>query len=79
MKSRFVAYYDYGMGGVILFVYAREPSEITQKYPELSILSSLPAWVTPEHEAKIGNARTFDIDATPTGFLEALVHERTKR
>lgn len=76
MKTQFIAYYDYGHGAVLMFVYARSSTEITYAYPELQILDSLPVPMTPEEEAKMATVLLFDIDAPPTDVLDAILGRR---
>ena len=69
-KTRYLACHDYGMGGVWAFVTARNPDEITAKYPQLTVVVDRPSWMTPESEP--GEDMTFDIDDPPAGWLTAL-------
>jgi hypothetical protein len=47
-KSEFLAYYDYGMGGVFCRFYARSAEEIGAKYPMLVVVEDRPAWLDDE-------------------------------
>lgn len=77
MKHRLIVYYDYGMRGVMMFIYARSADEITRAYPELSILDALPTSATPQYVTSVERNLTYDIDAPPTGVLASLIQTRT--
>ncbi len=55
----FLACYDYGMGGVWLYVEAESTSELVRRYPALTAFDEPPGWWTPEEEkatrAKVGD------------------------
>ena len=70
VKSRYLVCDDYGMGGVWAFITARSPDEITAKYPQLTVATERPYWMTTEDEP--GEAMTFDIDDPPSGWLTVL-------
>lgn len=78
MKEKYLAMYDYGTGGVWLFMYARSPDEIVRKYPELKVVDSKPAWMTDEYIEFMHNKFTFDIDDPPTGWLIEMVNSRNQ-
>ncbi len=67
VKHRYLCCYDYGTGGVWVYVFAREQEEITAKYPKLTVIHQRPAWMTNDHEPS--ENMTFDIDAQPTGWI----------
>jgi hypothetical protein len=69
-KSRYLVCYDHGMGGVWASITADSPDEITTKYPQLTVLTERPSWMTIEKEP--GVDMTFDIDDPPTGWLTLL-------
>jgi len=82
-KKKYLTLYDYQTGGVWSFIYARSEEEILRKYPELQIMderiwerSLYPPDFSEEERAKLNLARTFDIDAEPSGFLRSLVESR---
>jgi hypothetical protein len=60
--------YDYGAGGVWAVIAARSQEEITQKYPFLKVQMTRPDWMTDDYYNKF-QARAFDIDEPPTGWL----------
>ena len=70
MKRRFLCCYDYGMGGVWVYILARNPDEIAAKHPSLMVVPETPTWMTDEHQP--GPEMTFDIDQPPTGWLTHL-------
>jgi hypothetical protein len=76
-KTKYLSVYDYGQGGVWLYLFARSPGEITKKYPELKVVTERPAWLRGEELRRV-EAMTFDIDDPPNGWLETLVRERAK-
>ena len=42
--------YDYGQGGVWIYIDANSPSEITDSYPDLIVFEVPPAWWNEEME-----------------------------
>lgn len=70
VKQSFLCCYDYGQGGIWLYVYAREPEEITSKYPDLKVIHDQPSWMTAEDQP--GASMTFDVDDEPTGWLRQI-------
>lgn len=78
-KTKHLAVYDYGTGGIWLYILARSPNEIIEKYPELKVVSHHPSWLTSERKQSIEDKFTFDIDDPPKGWLESLVQQRSKR
>ena len=46
----FLACYDYGQGGIWLYVEGESASDITTKYPALTIVDVLPPWWNEEFE-----------------------------
>jgi hypothetical protein len=77
-KRPYLVVYDYGMGGVWIFIDARNPEEIEAKYPELTVAAVRPDWLTDDRWEQIDRDAHFDIDDEPTGFLAALVEERKR-
>jgi hypothetical protein len=69
-KHRILCCYDYGIGGVWIYVFARTTEEIRTKYPELTVVEERPAWVTAGEEPD--ENMTFDIDRAPTGWLREI-------
>lgn len=75
MKQRYLAVYDYGMGGLWGYVLASSPREITDKYPEVTVVGDEPPWMTDERRAKL---EVVDIhDPIPKGILANVELDRT--
>jgi hypothetical protein len=53
---KYLVCYDYGAGGVWLYVEAESPSEITATYRDLKVFETPPSWMTPEAERSIRGA-----------------------
>ena len=57
---KYLVCYDYGTGGVWLYVDAASASDITAKYRDLTVVETPPAWLTLEEDARIrGNVGPF--------------------
>ncbi len=71
-KKPYLAVYDYGMGGIWIYVYAESADQIAARYPGLTVISEWREWMTPDRLieiiAAIGPQMTFDIDQ-PDGWL----------
>lgn len=71
-KRPYLAVYDYGTGGIWIYVYAKSAEQITERYPGLTVITEWRDWMTPERVIElttgIGSDMTFDID-TPDGWL----------
>ncbi len=78
VKRKFMAVYDYGMGGTWSIIYARSAKEITNKFPQLTVYDyeQLPTWVTPEWLKILGSERIYDIDDPPTEYFKLLLEEK---
>jgi hypothetical protein len=72
VKNRYLALYDYGMGGIWVYITARSSEEITAKYPGLNVVMNHPEWMTPDEEPN--DSMTFDVDDPPSGWLASLNH-----
>lgn len=75
VKRKFLAVYNYGMGGSWMFINARSAGEIRARYPILDVVESIPEWMTPEVRRQIERVHTYDIDDPPTGSFLALLKE----
>ncbi|MNR52835.1 hypothetical protein D3C85_1727490 [compost metagenome] len=75
-KQRFLVCYDYGMGGLWAFIYARSSEEILGKYPELFIATEQPGWMDENKMADIESRESHDIDGEPFGVLRVVIEER---
>jgi hypothetical protein len=74
MKKQYLVVHDYGTGGVWAIISARSEEEICEKYPGLKIVNDRPAWMSDMAYENIRESNSFDIDATPAGWL-ARLHE----
>lgn len=70
MKRPFLTFYDYGQGGVWLFLLAESEEQIRERYPDLQIAEKPPPSLDEEQLADI-RARTLDIDDETDPFLAA--------
>ncbi len=56
---QFLAVYDYGMGGIWLYVEAPNAAQVVERYPALTVIHEPPPWWTPKLEretrAKVGD------------------------
>jgi hypothetical protein len=58
--TEYLVCYDYGQGGVWLYLTATDKSVIEDKYPALTVLDAPPPWWTDELEAKARNKKESD-------------------
>jgi hypothetical protein len=70
--------YDYGSGGLWGVMRANSAEEILAKYPELSVTSERPTWLTDVIMEEIRGAESHDIDDEPSGLLEAVLADRSR-
>jgi hypothetical protein len=70
-EREFLVAYDYGMGGVWAFATAQSEADISEVFPELTIVAETPAWMTPEEERKIRSVSCFVV-SDPTTYQEWL-------
>jgi hypothetical protein len=68
LRTRFLVLHDYGQGGLWAFVEAASAAEIEEKYREVRVITTTPAWLTAEHQQKLD---VHDVDQ-PTGWLAML-------
>ena len=69
MPQRFLTVYGYGSGGVWQYFTAPSADEIRTKYPALTIVPTIPAWIQEEGSAPL---REYDINSEPDAFLTEL-------
>jgi hypothetical protein len=69
MKRRYLAVYDYRVGGVWALVAANSSAEITERYPVLIVNEDRPSWMTDEVYHRIAETSAFDIDDPPPNWL----------
>ena len=68
-QNRYLTVYDYGMGGVWTFILAPSADAITEKYPQLEVVSEPPPWMV---EEGIEKTRVVHLDDADDPFLAAL-------
>ncbi len=61
-KRRFLVAYDYGQGGIWAFLWARSEDEIQQAFRDLTVVDSMPPWLTGDELAITEQRMTFDIN-----------------
>jgi hypothetical protein len=76
MKKNYLAVYDYGSGGVWMFIAARSKTEINTLYPQLTVVDVWPDWLTGEQLENVCKDFSFDIDKPPTGILRELAIQK---
>jgi hypothetical protein len=76
MKKRFLAVHDYGLGGIWMYVDSPDAATIEQRYRELKVFETVPAFFSDEDLVRIERELHFDIDAPPSGYLAELVARR---
>ena len=67
VRNRYLVVYDYGQGGVWAYITAESPEQITDGFPELSVVEATPDWMTDEVRKTLEARMSFDID-DPTGW-----------
>ena len=73
-KTRFLAVYDYGTGGVWAFVLARTSLEIEKRFTNLRVVDHAPSWMTHEKRVDLEERMTFDIDdINPNDWIAQLL------
>lgn len=83
-KRRYLAVYDYGMGGIWLLMDAPSKGDIEGRYPELEVYETRPDWMSPADDKDyradcLAQGMCWDIDAPPSGWLKTLVDNRKLR
>lgn len=48
---KYLACYDYGQGGIWIYIEAESPSQISEAYRDLIVFETPPTWWTPEMES----------------------------
>jgi hypothetical protein len=77
MKRLYLVLYDYGQRGVWAYVLAASKAEITEKFPELSIVDEAPSWMSDEFRAALEQRVKRIDDPAPAGLLtDILAHCR---
>jgi hypothetical protein len=68
--------YDYGQGGVWAYVLAASKAEITEKFPELSIVDEAPSWMSDEFRATLEQHVEHIDNPAPAGLLTDILGDR---
>jgi hypothetical protein len=76
-KNRYLVAYDYGQGAVWAYITAESPSQITDRFPDLSVVEDPPSWMTEEVRRTIEDRMNFDLE-NPSGWLAGF-NERRRR
>ena len=69
-KRPFLVAYDYGMGGLWGVMLARSEDEIRDRYPELGVARTRPAWMSDERYDQLYEEELHDIDGAPWGIID---------
>jgi hypothetical protein len=77
MRSRYLVVYDYGQGGIWAYITAESAEQITDHFPDLSVVESPPDWMTDEVRQRIEDRMSFDID-DPTGWPATFAEGRRR-
>jgi hypothetical protein len=78
-KAEYLVCYDYGMGGLWGVFLARTPDEITAMYPELTVVSERPKWMTDPEYQGLRDRELHDIDGAPWGILNVVIEDRKSK
>lgn len=76
--GEFLVVYDYGMGGLWGVLIAPSLGAIAAKFPELSVASALPPWMTTADLERTREEPLGLDDEPPQGLLKALVADRER-
>ena len=76
MKQKFLVNYEYGMGGVWALVMANSEEQISERFPELTVVHDRPAWLTEDEARRIEETLTMDIDDADAPVLKELIEAR---
>jgi hypothetical protein len=78
VQSEFLVAYDYGMGGLWAIVRAESADEITNRYPEVAIVTERPIWMDDAHFERL-RIEAVDINTTEDeGIFKAIVADRSE-
>lgn len=76
-KQKFLVMYDYGMGGLWAYLWARDKNEIQQLFPELKIVDEWPPSMSEATQKATEERETYDIDSDQErGILKVVMAER---
>jgi hypothetical protein len=78
-KKVFLVAYDYGGGGLWGAMMASDEGAIRERFPELTIVSERPSWMSDERYQQILDTECHDVDGAIWGILNALISDRASR
>jgi len=78
-KTSILVCYDYGMGGLWAVIFAREPADVSAKYPWLTVFEHRPEWMSDDEYADIAAGAAFDIDQPLSGWLLTAANEQREK
>jgi hypothetical protein len=74
--TTYLVAYDYGQGAVWAIVSASSAAEISDAFPELTIIDERPAWMTDEELERIRQVHSYGLHDTTFGLLADIVDAR---
>lgn len=77
MKNRYLIAYDYGQGAVWAYITAESPEQITDQFPDFSVVETPPTWMTEEVRRAIEDRMSFDLE-NPSGWLAEVIELRRR-
>jgi len=75
LKTKFLVAYDYDCGGIWRVIDANDKSDITEQYPELTIIAERPDWMTEERLADL-EMKSINIENKNDLFFTTLLSQR---
>ena len=66
-NQRFLFAHDYGMGGIWLYIRAKNPSDVSKIYSKLKYVPAKPKWLL-ENEKSGEKILEYDLDDVPAEF-----------
>ena len=78
LKKKFLTVYDYGTGGIWVFIAAESREAIAEKFPSLKIYDyeDPPAWMEQQRFQEIEARGVVDIDGPYNEFLTKLAQDK---
>lgn len=73
MRQEFLVSVDYGQGGLWAFMTAESEDQIRTRFPKLTVVADRPAWLDAEHESRLRETMSLDIDDDSHPFIKAVV------
>jgi hypothetical protein len=79
VKQAYLVAYDRGkLSGLWAFMLAGSEEEIVRRYPELTVVKDLPAWMTQEHRERIWNSTRYDINDESNPLIDVILNDRRR-